>query len=106
MSGTLLMPQSKFRSSFLSVPSRLTWTLLSSRKLGVPPVLPGDGGGEGLAVGEGLCGCEPLVCHGEVSLGQFLSVPGNLALVAVAGLGDLEAFKFSSSMVDLHLKAH
>merc|ERR1712013_469284 len=35
MSGSLLMPQSMLRSSFLSVPSRLTCTLLSSRKLGL-----------------------------------------------------------------------
>merc|ERR1711953_942202 len=35
MSGSLLMPQSMLRSSFLSVPSRLTWTLLSSRKFGL-----------------------------------------------------------------------
>merc|ERR1719370_2817880 len=35
MSGSLLIPQSMFRSSFLSVRSRLTWTLLSNRKLGL-----------------------------------------------------------------------
>merc|ERR1719184_716774 len=70
----------------------------------VPPVLPGDGGGEGLAVGESLAGCEPLVCQGEVSLGQLLSVPGNLALAAAASLSDLEALELGSCMVDLHLE--
>merc|ERR1712223_909679 len=70
----------------------------------VPPVLPGDGGGEGLAIGEGLGGGEPLVGHGEVSLAQLLAVPGDLTLVAAAGLGNLESLELGSGMVDLHLE--
>merc|ERR1712013_476424 len=65
---------------------------------GVPPVLPRDGGGEGLAIGEGLGGGEPLVGHGEVSLAQLLAVPGDLTLVAAAGLGNI-----ASILVDLGL---
>merc|ERR1712223_546952 len=70
----------------------------------VPPVLPGDRGGERLAIGEGLGGGEPLVGHGEVSLAQLLAVPGDLTLVATAGLGNLESLELGSSMVDLHLE--
>merc|ERR1712223_72373 len=70
----------------------------------VPPVLPGDRGGEGLAIGEGLGGGEPLVGHGEVSLAQLLAVPGDLTLVAAASLGNLEPLELGSGMVDLHLE--
>merc|ERR1712223_740642 len=70
----------------------------------VPSVLPGDRGGERLAIGEGLGGGEPLVGHGEVSLAELLAVPGDLTLVAAAGLGNLESLELGSGMVDLHLE--